>query len=188
MLENSLQDIILPWQVVGLDEHFHISFLPIQIKALEKGFISCSVFYMKSIYGFHKWISYNNLKKCHQKSWTLTQTSSEMTDISPLTQGLQSMSFDTHKNRSISANAIRIQSHFLSVTQDGKKQSRTGTLKVVWVSSVVTLLKVMFPTEIVACWPSDLALDSDSLLGLVCAQRKFASFCTWSHKHVFSYS
>lgn len=35
MLENSLQDIILLWQEFGLDDHFHLSFLPAQAQVLE---------------------------------------------------------------------------------------------------------------------------------------------------------
>lgn len=35
MLENSLQDIILLWQEIGLDDHFHPSFLPVRAQVLE---------------------------------------------------------------------------------------------------------------------------------------------------------
>lgn len=35
MLENSLQDIILLWQEIGLDDHFHLSFLAVQAQVLE---------------------------------------------------------------------------------------------------------------------------------------------------------
>lgn len=35
MLENSLQDIILLWQEIGLDDHFHLSFVPVQAQVLE---------------------------------------------------------------------------------------------------------------------------------------------------------
>lgn len=44
VLENTLQDIILLWQRVGLDDHFHLSFLSIQGKALEALSLSCFVF------------------------------------------------------------------------------------------------------------------------------------------------
>jgi len=44
MLENSPQDIILLWQEVGLDDHFHLSFLSIQANVLEAGSLSSFVF------------------------------------------------------------------------------------------------------------------------------------------------
>lgn len=185
MLENSLQDIILLWQVVGLDEHFHISFIPIQIKVLEEGSLSCSVFAI--------WNPYMDLLR-------ITTSKNAIRSLGLWHKPPQRWLIHLYWPRDSKARPLiltktdpylQMPSEFratLSVTQDGKTQPRTGILKVVWASFVVTLLKVMFPAEIVACWPSDLALDSDWLLSLACAQRKFASFCTWSHRHVFSYS
>lgn len=40
MLENSLQDIVVLWQVMELDDHFHLSFLSIHAEVLEAGFLS----------------------------------------------------------------------------------------------------------------------------------------------------
>lgn len=175
MLENSLQDIILPWQAVGLDERFHISFFPIQIKVLEEGSLSCSVFAIWNLYMDFLGLSTSknairSLGLWHKppQRWLIHLHWPKDSKARPLIL--------TKTNP-----CMQMPSEFratLSVIQDGKKQPRTGTLKVVWVPLAVTLLKVTFPAEIMACWPSDLALDSGWLLSLVCAQRKFTSFCT----------
>lgn len=109
MLENSLQDTILLWQEIGLDDHFHLSFLPVQAQVLETESY-CLTLYLpfKTIFQLEllEWhlVSINSGKS----SWDMIQTSLEMTGLLPLLWGPSEQAFDTHRNGCMSVNVWEV--------------------------------------------------------------------------------